>query len=147
MVRIWGFHCRDPGSVLGRGTEILQAVRCVRKKKNGIKKRGFSSLAGREDTLSWSHSSWVVALGFQQKLPRNLRCARKVSGQQGAAVRPSSCIHCSTRAVIIPRGSPLELLAAGTDPQLGASRPLLLRKPVSQAGKFKTTLPSRQELV
>ena len=28
VVRIPGFHCGGPGSILGRGTEILQAVQC-----------------------------------------------------------------------------------------------------------------------
>ena len=32
-VRILGFHCRGLGSIPGRGTEILQAVRPSQKKK------------------------------------------------------------------------------------------------------------------
>ena len=33
MVRIWHFHCRDPGSVPGQGTEILQAMQLSHSKK------------------------------------------------------------------------------------------------------------------
>ena len=40
MVRIWGIHCRDPGSILGWGTEILQAVQHGQKKKKEKEKRG-----------------------------------------------------------------------------------------------------------
>ena len=33
VVRILGFHCRDPGSVPGQGTEIPQAAKCGQKKR------------------------------------------------------------------------------------------------------------------
>ena len=36
VVRIPGFHCHDPGSIPGWGTEILQAVRCSQKKKKVV---------------------------------------------------------------------------------------------------------------
>ena len=40
MVRILGFHCRDPGSVPGLGTEILQTAQHSQKKKKK-KKNNF----------------------------------------------------------------------------------------------------------
>ena len=44
MVRIPGFHCQGPGSVPGRGTEILRAVRhSQEKKKYPAKIRIFES--------------------------------------------------------------------------------------------------------
>ena len=33
VVRIPGFHCHDPGSVVSLGTEILQALQCCQKKR------------------------------------------------------------------------------------------------------------------
>ena len=33
VVRIWCFHCRGPGSIPDRGTEIPQAAWCGQKKK------------------------------------------------------------------------------------------------------------------
>lgn len=76
----------------------------------------------------------ILALGFQQKLRRN---HREVSGQQGAAVRPSSCscIHFNIKAVVMPQIPHLEL-------PTGASRSLQLR-PMSQANRFKTAPHSR----
>ena len=38
VVRIWCFHCRGPGLIPDRGTEILQATRHSQKKKKKAKK-------------------------------------------------------------------------------------------------------------
>ena len=48
MVRILGFHCHDPDSISGLGTEIPQAMGCGQKKKKLMHNVALSISRGTE---------------------------------------------------------------------------------------------------
>ena len=59
VVRTLRFHCRDPSSVTGPGTKILQVAGCRQKKKKGILKERFwgvtcASLWQQQEALSFA---------------------------------------------------------------------------------------------
>ena len=54
VVRILGFHCRGPSSILGQGTEILQATR------SGQKQFFFKRWGERHQTACCDHSEEVM---------------------------------------------------------------------------------------
>ena len=53
MVRIRGFHCRGPGSIPDRGTEVPHAMQCSWKKKKEREREKEKRMKRSEESL-WS---------------------------------------------------------------------------------------------
>ena len=88
MVRIPGFHCCGPGSIPGRGTEILQAVWCGQKIKIKRDQVVDSRVAGRDQCGGSLLNPCVVREGLLEVTPEDLGAReQQVLRSEGARLR------------------------------------------------------------
>ena len=64
MVRIWHFHCRDPGSIPGWGTEILHTL-WHRKERTKERKGKQREREGKESGLQLLSRGSILSRGVR----------------------------------------------------------------------------------